>query len=67
MNIWMLATLALYAIPMFYLVYDFEYLEESVAEALPDLNEGSVRAVSMLVILFWPVAAMTSIILGGEE
>lgn len=67
MNIWMLATMALYAIPVFYMLDDFEYLEESVAEAFPDLNEASVRTASMLVVLFWPVAAITSILFGGEE
>jgi len=67
MNIWMLATMALYAIPLFYLVDDFEYLEESVEETLPDLDEDSIRAVSMLVILFWPVAAITIILLGDKE
>jgi len=67
MNIWMLATMALYVIPVFYLLDDFEYFEESVAETFPDLNEASIRAASMLVILFWPVAAITSIIFGGQE
>jgi hypothetical protein len=67
MNIWMLATMALYAIPLFYLVDDFEYLEESVEETLPDLDEDSIRAVSMLVILFWPVSAITIILLGDKE
>jgi hypothetical protein len=67
MNIWMLATVALYAIPLFYLIEDFEYLEESVAETFPDLNEDSIRPVAMLVILLWPVSAMASIIFGGQE
>jgi hypothetical protein len=67
MNIWMLATMAIYVIPVFYLVDDFEYFEESVAETFPDLNKDSLRAASMLVILFWPVAAITSIIFGGKE
>ncbi len=67
MNIWMLATMALYAIPVFYLLDDFEYFEESVAETFPDLNEASIRAASMLVILFWPITAIMGILLGGDK
>jgi hypothetical protein len=66
MNIWMLATMALYVIPVFYLLDDFEYFEESVAETFPDLNKDSLRAASMLLILLWPVPAVTSILFGGE-
>lgn len=63
----MLAAMTLYVIPIFYLLYDFDYLMESVAETFPDMNESYIRTAALSILIFWPVAAVTSLILGNEE
>ena len=67
MNIWMLATMALYVIPVFYFLDDFEHVEEAAADTFPDMDAGFVRAAGFLIILFWPITAIIGILFVGEE
>lgn len=66
MELWMVAAQFLYLIPVIWFINDFDFVVKSVHESFPDMKEGHV-AVSILVILFWPIAAVVGILFGGDE
>ena len=66
MELWIIATMTLYLIPVIWLVTDFEYVVASVYDTFPDMKEGHV-SVAILLVVFWPITAVVGILLGGDE
>jgi hypothetical protein len=66
MELWIIATMTLYLIPVIWLVTYFEYVVGSVRDTFPTMKEGYF-SVAILVIIFWPITAVIGVLFGGDE
>jgi hypothetical protein len=66
MELWIIATMTLYLIPVIWFIKDFDFVAASVYDTFPDMKEGHV-SVAILLVVFWPITAVVGILLGGDK